>query len=102
MEETNKTVSINLDSKSIETLKKVDAIHRDSVINIGLALVEKTGYFKTLAGISDADTELDDVASLDIESDDDTPKKPKAKKGGKASKEEAPATAKPKQSWDSF
>ncbi len=55
--------SVNFDNTSIEILKKVDAIHRDSLINVALALVSKTGYYKTLAG--EVGETLEDVASLD-------------------------------------
>jgi len=93
-------LGINLDSKSIEILKKVDSIHRDSLINVGLALVAKTGYYKTLAGISDAE-DLEEVASLDVlDEDGDRPTKSYSKK------ENAKATEEPvkKQatSWDTF
>jgi hypothetical protein len=91
-------IGITLDDKSIQILKKVDKLHRDSIINVALALVEKTGYYKTLAGISESE-ELDDVASLDIL--DDEGKSTKSKKT--KSSAEAPAPAKkPQSSWDSF
>jgi len=94
-------LSINLDSKSIDILKKVDSIHRDSLINVGLALVAKTGYYQTLAGISEAE-DLEDVASLDILDDDEAPTKTKkSSKKAKAQEAEAPAK-KPSTSWDSF
>lgn len=96
--EESKSVSINLDAKSIEVLRKVDAIHRDSVINIGLALVQKTGYYKTLAGISDKDSDLEDVASLDIEDEPGTTKTKTTKTSSQ--KEETPK--KPAASWDAF
>lgn len=90
-------VNISLDAKSIDILRKVDAIHRDSLINVGLALVEKTGYFKTLAGVNNTE-DLDDVASLDVESVDNTGA-PKAVKKAEAV---ADAPKKPAQNWDSF
>jgi len=90
-----KSLNITLDGKSIEILKKVDGIHRDSLINVGLALVEKTGYYKTLTGENKSDS-LDDVASLDL--DDDTGSKPKAK----SVPEEPQKTAKPATTWDAF
>jgi hypothetical protein len=91
-------LGINLDSKSIDILKKVDAIHRDSLINVGLALVAKTGYYKTLAGISDAE-DLDEVASLDVLDEDG--EKPVSTKKSKKEAVETPAK-KPTTSWDSF
>jgi len=95
-------LGINLDQKSIDILKKVDSIHRDSLINVGLALVSKTGYYKTLAGLTNTqdDEDLDEVASLDVLDEDGD--KPISKKTSKKTKEvEAPAK-KPTTSWDSF
>ncbi len=86
----SKSIAINLDPKSLEILKKVDSIHRDSMINIGLALVEKTGYFKTLSGINASEI-LEDVASLDL--------------GGETVNTAKPAqeeVKKPSTSWDAF
>ena len=91
-------LAINLDEASIDILRKVDKIHRDSLINVGLALVKQTGYYKTLAGTADVD-DLDDVASLDIETDDEKPSKT-SKSQKKAKAEEKPS--KPASSWDSF
>ena len=95
-----KSLNISLDSKSIEILKGVDAIHRDSLINVGLALVEKTGYYKTLSGKNDTDILEDvvslDAASLDGESSKDTSKDVKTIK----TKDEVPKT--PATTWDSF
>jgi len=91
-------LGINLDQKSIDILKKVDSIHRDSLINVGLALVSKTGYYKTLAGLTNTqdDEDLDEVASLDVLDEDGD------KSISKKTKEvEAPAK-KPTTSWDSF
>lgn len=89
-------IGISLDAKSIGILKQVDAIHRDSLINVGLALVEKTGYFKTLAGVNDTD-DLDDVASLDVAVDETTKKATK-----KLAVEAKDAPKKQSQSWDNF
>jgi hypothetical protein len=90
-------LGINLDSKSIDILKKVDAIHRDSLINVGLQLVAKTGYFKTLAGLNNTE-DLDDVASLDILEDGaSAPKKASKKAVQEETKPKKPATT-----WDSF
>jgi len=94
-------LGINLDSKSIEILKKVDSIHRDSLINVGLALVSKTGYYKTLAGISETE-DLDEVASLDVIDDIDGSDSQKSSKKSKAKVDSAPAPKKPTTSWDSF
>jgi len=96
-------LSINLDANSINILKKVDAIHRDSLINVGLALVSKTGYYKTLTGIADSTNEkLDEVTSLEVlDEDGDKPVSKKASKKAKAQEAEAPAK-KPASSWDAF
>lgn len=90
-------VSVKLDDKSVQILKGVDTIHRDSIINVGLALVAKTGYYKTLTGKTEPDADLDDVASLDIEDEGESSAPKKASKKTTA----APA-AKPTSSWDSF
>ena len=89
--EESKTVSINLDKKSIEILRKVDSIHRDSMINIGLALVEKTGYYKTISGQGTGT--LDDVASLGSLESLDLNTKVEAKKV---------EVKKSTQTWDNF
>lgn len=89
-------IGISLDSKSIEILKKVDAIHRDSLINVGLALVEKTGYYKTLAGINSGE-DLEDVASLDVDEIKFT-----NKKTAKKQIEVKETPKKPTTTWDSF
>ena len=93
-------IGINLDESSIKILKKVDSIHRDSLINVGLALVAKTGYYKTLTGISDAE-DLEDIASLDILDDEETPTK-KVSKAAKSKKAEPEVAKKPATTWDSF
>jgi len=86
-------IGISLDSKSVEIIKKVDKIHRDSLINIGLALVEQTNYYKTIAGIKEPKS-LEDVASLDVNNEDSK------KKEEKAATVEAPKKA--STSWDAF
>jgi len=92
-------LGINLDSKSIAILKEVDAVHRDSLINVGIALVSKTGYYKTLAGISETE-DLDEVASLDVIDGIDGSDSQKSSK--KAKVDSTPAPKKPTTSWDSF
>ena len=87
-----KTINIKLDEQSIEILKNVSPIHRDSVINIALSLVSKTGYYKTLTGKNQSD-ELDDTASLEIEDNESS---------SKSSKKDEPAKTKPVTSWDNF
>ena len=92
-------IGINLDANSIKILKQVESIHRDSIINIGLSLVEKTGYFKTLSG-TNKDADLEDVASLDVEQDEET--KTTSKSNKKETTKEAAPSKKPTQSWDAF
>jgi len=58
-----KSASIEFDEKSLGILKNVDSLHRNSLVNIGLALVSQTGYYRTLAGITPED--LGDVAGLE-------------------------------------
>jgi len=92
------SVSINLDEHSVKTIKKVNSIHRDSLINIGIAMVAKTPYYKTLLGVEQED--LDEVASLDMldeENETTTSKKSKKKEETKTE-----VKAKPTSSWDSF
>ncbi len=89
-------LSINLDSKSISILKKVDASFRDTIVNIGLRMVENTELFITLTGES-KNIPVEDMTSLDsLESNTDN--KPKTTK--KETKEET--KHKPKTTWDSF
>ena len=97
-----KSLNINLDPKSIEILKGVDAIHRDSLINVGLALVEKTGYYKTLSGKNDTEI-LEEVVSLDVASLDGESSGTSVSSVSKnvtSTKEELPKT--PATTWDSF
>ena len=75
-------VSIEFDQSSLDILKNVDGIHRNSLINVGLALVSKTGYYKTLAGIGPE--LLEDVAGLSdldkvLEETQEETSKPKSK-----------------------
>lgn len=55
--------SVNFDKNSTEILKRIEPIHRESLINLGLALISKTGYYKTLTG--DISETLENVTSLD-------------------------------------
>jgi len=45
-----KEVKIRLDNKSLEILKDIDSIHRESIINFGIRLASQTEYFKILKG----------------------------------------------------
>lgn len=94
----SKEFSVTLDSKSIGILKKVDNIHKSSMINIGLALIEKTGYYKTLC--NNPVNTIEEVVSLSVESlgingvgiSTVNPTKVEAPK----------VTKKPSTDWDSF
>ncbi len=57
-----KEIKMVLEEDSLKILKEVDAIHRNTLINIGLKLVQKTELYKTLTG-SPAE-EIQKVASL--------------------------------------
>jgi len=59
----SKSLPIEFDDKSIEILKNVDSIHRNSLVNIALAAISKTHYYQTLTGNIPDDQET--VASLD-------------------------------------
>lgn len=89
-------LGINLDSKSIEILKKVDASFRDTIVNIGLRMVENTEFFNTLMGKSE-DVPVEDMASLDKIEDKNTSGELKSK-----SKKTSPEKKAPSTSWDSF
>jgi len=96
-------IGISLDRNSISILKAIDKVHRDSLINVALSLISKTGYYKTLTGKTPED--LEDVASLDVEEDVDGSAGTSglSKKQKSLSKKKAPAAAqKPSTSWDSF
>ena len=92
-------LGINLDKKSVEILKKVDSTFRDTIVNIGLRMVENTELFLTLTG-ERKDTDINDMVSLDKISDEED--KPSKVKKGKAVAVEAAPVKKPAQSWDSF
>ena len=96
-------LGINLDSRSIEILKKVESLHRDSLINVAIALVEKTGYYKTLTG-KNSEADLEDVTSLDIETEEDssTSSTSRVSRSKKGSKKATPEKKAPATSWDSF
>ena len=58
-----KEIKVILEEDALKILKEVDAIHRNTLINIGLKLVQKTELFKTLTG--DSSEEIQKIASLD-------------------------------------
>jgi len=88
-----KAVQVNFDDNSQSILKEVDAIHRDSLINMGLALVSRTEYYKTLTGkINDDVSKVASLSSLDeLEKElNEEPVKPKT------------ANAPTSSDWDDF
>jgi len=63
-----KEVKIKLDDKSIEILKEVEAIHRDSLINFSIRLLEQHPHYKIIKG------EIEDLEKLNnIENIKDIP-----------------------------
>ena len=96
-------LGINLDAKSVQILKKIDASFRDTVVNIGLRMVENTELFNTLAGTS-KDISVEDMVSLDqLDDEDDTPKVKKSSRKSSKVQEELPIKKAPVSSgWDTF
>ena len=60
-----KEVKIKLDDKSLEILKEIDTIHRESIINFGLRLASQTEYFKILKG--EINIEIEEVSNISTE-----------------------------------
>ena len=60
-----KEVKIKLDDKSLEILKEIDTIHRESIINFGLRLASQTEYFKILKG--EINIEIEEVSNISSE-----------------------------------
>ena len=84
-----KEMPIQFDDKSIEILKQVDGVHRHSLVNVALAMISKTGYYKTLTGV--VGTDIDDIVGLESHDQDNV------KVTKDEPKQETKAT-----SWDSF
>jgi len=98
-----KRVEISLDDKSIDILKKVNSLHRDSLINVALSLVQKTGYYKTLSGETDAKIEkLEDITSLDVESKDNINNQNTQSNSSTNSTSNQNTPKKSTMTWDSF
>ena len=76
-----KNVNVSFDENSEKILKEVDEIHRNSLINIGLALASRTEYYKTLTGTPNPKlTKVASLGSLDeLEEELEDEVKPKAK-----------------------
>lgn len=53
-----KSTNVELDDKSLEVLKKVDALHRNALINLGIHMIAKTNYYRGLSG------DVDDVMAV--------------------------------------
>jgi len=53
--------TINFDERSKEILREVDEIHRQSLINVAIHMIAKTGYYKSLTG---KDETLEDITDL--------------------------------------
>lgn len=58
----SKDINIQFEDNALEVLKQVDPVHRNSLINLGILLISKTQYFKTITG--DISEVLKDVTSL--------------------------------------
>ena len=97
----SQNIGIQLDKKSIDILKGVDALHRDSLINVGLALVEQTKYYKTLAGVEDP-KDINSVADLGIVSKDKSPSGSNEIVNESTNVQTKQNKPKPSTSWDSF
>jgi len=69
-----KEVNIKLDDKSVEILNKVDALHRESLINYGIRLLAESQNFKVLTGEADS-KEIASLSSLGNEPINETPTK---------------------------
>jgi len=57
-------VEVEFDEESIEILRKVQGLHKISVINMGLKLIKHTNYYKTITGENKSEV-LEDILSLD-------------------------------------
>lgn len=86
-------MDVQFDENSKTILKKVDVIHRDSLINVALAIVANTQYYKTLTG--ETTTKIASVASLS--SLDELEEEAKSTKP-----EVKPTPSKAVTSWDNF
>ena len=94
-----KSITIKIDPSSINILKKVDPLHRESLINLGISLISKTGYYKTLSGenqdLLDSIVDLGELDNTNITTTNHTTfdTKPAIK---------APEILKQTKSWDDF
>lgn len=58
-----KEVKIRLDDKSVDILKEVEAIHRDSLINFAIRLLENHPHYKIIKGEIES---IEEVSNLDV------------------------------------
>lgn len=64
MEEEILRKEITFDKKATKILNQIPALHRQSMVNLGLHMIAKTKYFKELAGLLEFD-DSEDVINLD-------------------------------------
>lgn len=90
--------SVNFDKNSVEILKKVESIHRESLVNLGIALISKTNYYKTLIG--EIPEDINKVVSLESLEDELNGDKSNSNQSNSksAESESKPSTS----SWDDF
>jgi hypothetical protein len=68
---------IDLDEQSLKILKTVDPIHRYTLINMGLRLVQGTEFYKLLTGDIKGDDISESITNLDINSSEAPIEEPK-------------------------
>ena len=59
-----KEVKVRLDDKSVEILKEVEAIHRDSLINFAIRLLEAHPHYKIIKGEVEAIEEVSNLEAI--------------------------------------
>jgi hypothetical protein len=59
MEKETKEIKVVFDNLSLDILRKVDTIHRQSMINYAIRLVDETDVFKILSGEKDVEVSID-------------------------------------------
>jgi len=64
MQTETKEITIKLDGNSIDVLKQVDSMYRESIINIGIRMISLTPYYKFLSGKDDV-ADINALTSLD-------------------------------------
>jgi len=102
--EESKEINIPLDDESIEILKKVPVIHRNSIINVAIRLVAKTDMYKELN--TDKDVQVEPSTAADLgNTDADNVKASDGVSNAKVTNKVAVAKAEPAKkvsSWDDF